>query len=770
MSRTPGAPLLMARSRTMLETLHRIVNEVNAAPNLEDALKLIVAGVKKAIKSDVCSVYLADFDSRTHVLMATDGLRQEAVGKVRLPLGRGLIGLVAERAEPLNVDDATEHPRYLRMAVTGETQYRGFLGVPIIQNRKVLGVLVVRQLDRREFNDDEVTFLFTLAAQLAGAITHARANGELTALRVGGTNLGRFYSGRPGSSGVAIGHAVVAYPAADLDAVPDREAIDIEAEEQGFRQAVAAVERDLNGLKQRLSDDLPPEDRALFDALLMMLGSDVLVTQTIEIIRSGQWAPGALRRTILEHAQVFESMDDIYLRERASDIRDLGRRVLMHLQSDSAAVIDYPADTILVGDEVSAVQLAEVPAGRLAGIASASGSSSSHVAILARAMNVPAVMGVTDLLAARLEGRELILDGYRGRVYVSPTPAVRDEYGRLASEERELGAELEGLRGLPAETVDGVQVPLFLNTGLINEMTLLGSEESAGIGLYRTELPFMIRDRFPGETVQLTNYRRVLEAFHPRPVVLRTLDIGGDKPLPYFPVREQNPFLGWRGCRISLDHPEIFLTQVRAMLRAAVGLHNLQIMLPMVSNVAEVDELQLLVQRAHDELVEEGYAVDMPRIGVMVEVPSAVYQVEELARRVDFLSIGTNDLTQYLLAVDRNNPAVAELYDDMHPAVLRALDQVVTGSRVYSRPVSICGELAGNPLATILLIGLGIDSLSMSAGSLLRVKAVVRSISASRARQLLKATLRMEEAQQVRRFMENALDDRGLGGLIRPGR
>jgi phosphotransferase system enzyme I (PtsP) len=562
----------------------------------------------------------------------------------------------------------------------------------------------------------------------------------------------------------------VTYRLADLDAVPERASLDSAAEVEAFRAAVAAVEEDLRALKARVSSELPAEDQALFDALLLMLGSDTLVTHTISIIREGQWAPGALRRTILEHARVFEAMDDIYLRERASDVRDLGRRILMHLQSDAPVPVSYPQNTILVGDEVSAIQLAEVPAEYLAGVVSAKGSSSSHVAIIARAMGVPAVMGVTELPVARMESRELIVDGYRGRVYPSPPTSVCEEYKRLVSEERELSAELDALRGLPAETTDGVKVPLFLNTGLINEMSTLGHEEAAGIGLYRTELPFMVRDRFPGESVQVANYRRVIEGFAPRPVILRTLDIGGDKPLPYFPVVEQNPFLGWRGSRVSLDHPEIFLTQVRAMLRAGIGHDNMQVMLPMISSVGEVDELLLLIQRAHDELVEEGYSVTMPRVGVMVEVPSAVYQVEELARRVDFLSVGTNDLTQYLLAVDRNNPSVAGLYDDMHPAVLRALEQVVRGAGVFNRPVSVCGELAGDPLAAILLVGLGIDSLSMSAGSLLKVKWVVRSISVSRARQLFKAALRMEDAQQVRRFMEGVLDDLGLGGLVRPGR
>lgn len=754
----------------MLETLHRIVQAVNTAASLDEALQLIVTSVKRAVQTDVCSVYLTDFEARAHVLMATDGLRQDAVGKVTLPLGRGLVGLVAERAEPVNCHDAPMHPRYLRIAATGETEYHGFLGVPIIQNRRVLGVLVVRHVAPREFNDDEVTFLFTLAAQLAGAIVFAQASGELSSINSQRRTVGRFLVGQPGSSGVAIGTAIVTYRLADLDAIPDRAATDIDTEVSAFRQAVAAVEEDLRALKRRLSEQLPVEDQALFDALLLMLGGDTLVTHTIAVIREGQWAPGALRRTIQEHAKVFEAMDDVYLRERASDVRDLGRRILMHLQSDEVGPAEYPERTILVGEEVSALQLAEVPVGKLAGVVSSQGSSASHVAIIARGMGHPAVMGVTELPVSRLEGRELIIDGYRGRVYVSPPPSVREEYQRLADEERELTAELEELRSLPAESTDGVQMSLYLNTGLVNEMSGLGVEEAAGVGLYRTELPFMVRDRFPAESVQVANYRRVIETFSPRPVVLRTLDIGGDKPLPYFPVTEQNPFLGWRGSRILLDHPEIFLTQARAMLRAGIGYHNLQIMFPMITGVTEVDECLMLILRAHDELVEEGFSVSMPRIGVMIEVPAAVYQVEELARRVDFLSVGTNDLTQYLLAVDRTNANVAGLYDDFHPAVLRALAQVIRGAQVYRKPVSLCGELAGNPLATILLLGLGFDSLSMNAGSLLRVKWVVRSISVSRARQLLKAALRMEDGQQVRRFMEGALDDMGLGALIRPGR
>ncbi len=754
----------------MLDTLRHIIQEVNGASDLGEALQIIVKRVKAAVKTDACSVYLTDFERRTHVLRATDGLRPEAVGRVALPLHRGLIGLVCERAEPVNLENAPAHPRYLFTTETGETIYHGFLGAPIILNRKVLGVLVVRQREQRQFDENEEAFLVTLAAQLAGAITHAQASGELRALQQQKGVPSRFLQGLAGAGGVALGEAVVVYPPADLNAIPDRSAEDEEREIAVFQEAVDRVRADLTGFEKKLEGDLPPEDRALFQAWILMLEGSSLVAVVNERIRDGNWAPGALRQTIEDHARVFENMEDAYLRERSSDVRDLGRRILMYMQQDAPTTIQYPEQTILVGDEVSAMQLAEVPVGRLAGVVSARGSPSSHVAILARALGVPAVMGVVAMPAGRMDRQRIILDGYRGRVYVSPQPAVLEEYQRLAQEDRELSTEMEGLRGLPAEMLDGRRVPLYLNTGLVSDMSSLGMEESEGVGLYRTELPFMVRDRFPSESAQITNYRHVLNAFAPRPVTLRTLDVGGDKPLPYFPIDESNPFLGWRGIRISLDHPEIFLTQVRAMLRAAIGLDNLRIMLPMISSVSEVDELKLLIQRAHDELKEDGYEVSLPRIGVMVEVPAAVYQTEALARRVDFLSVGTNDLTQYLLAVDRNNPRVAEIYDDLHPAVLRAVQQIVDRAAVYNRPVSICGELAGNPLATALLLGMGVESLSMSANSLLRVKWVVRSLSRTRSRDLLQAALQLEEAQAVRRLMREALEDMGLGGLVRPGK
>jgi phosphotransferase system enzyme I (PtsP) len=754
----------------MLASLRSILAAVDKAPTLDTALSVLVQDVKQAIGADVCSVYLTDPERREHVLMATDGLPPDAVGRVRIPLHRGLIGRAAERADIVNLDNANTHPCYLAINDSGEDAYRGFLGVPIIQHRRVLGVLVLRQRAPRRFADDEVTFVVTLAVQLAAAIALARSSGELARLQPRPGLTTRYLDGIAAAPGVGIGTGFVVYPPADLDAVPDKPTADTDAEIESFRTAVAEVAADIARLAERVGAALRDEDQALFDAWRLMLESESFVADTIARIHDGQWAQGALRDTVAELLAEFDRLDDPYLRERGADVRDLGRQVLMRLQRGAPPEAAYPAQTLLVGDEISAMQIGAVPRGSLAGIVSRRGSASSHVAILARGMGVPAALGVLELPVSRLEGRAVIVDGYRGRVYVQPSAAVTAEYRRLAAEERAFSAELEALRGLPAETTDGFALPLYLNTGLVVEQRPLGIDDSAGVGLYRTELPFMVRDRFPGEETQLRHYRQVLETFAPRSVTIRTLDVGGDKPLPYFPVSESNPFLGWRGIRITRDHPEIFITQVRAMLRAAIGLDNMQVLLPMITAVDELDDALALIQRACDELADEGHAVRLPPVGVMIEVPAAVYQADVLARRVSFLSVGTNDLTQYLLAVDRNNPRVAALYDEFHPAVLRALIQVVEGARAHGREVSVCGELAGDPRATPLLLGMGVHSLSMGAGSLLRVKGVLRSISRTRAKELLHKALLCESGKCVRRLSMTALEEIGLGGLVRPGR
>ena len=754
----------------MLDTLRRIVQEVNDARDLGQALEIIVERVKQSMNVDLCSVYLSDHTRRQNVLMATDGLNPESVGKVRMDFGTGLTGLVGVREEVINIADAPSHPHYHYIPKSGEENYHAYLGEPIIHHRKLLGVLVVQRHERKEFDEDGVTFLITIAAQLAGAIAHAEASGGIDVVVQSKIRRAAPFVGQPGSPGVGVGKAFVIYPAADLGAIPDRKIDDVDAEIRVFEKAVQAVREEIQSLNDRLSSKLPAEERALFDAYQLMLSSEALVGDVIAVIKKGNWASGALRDTIRDHIRTFESMEDPYLRERGEDVRDLGRRILMHLQrGGTAGPRNYPERTVLVGEEITAAMLAEVPLSQLAGVVSVAGSRTSHVAILARAMGIAAVMGA-DLPVGRIDGLETIVDGYRGQVYVSPTKAVLEEFRRLAKEEEELSADLASLQDLPSETPDGLHIPLHINSGLLADLIPKDTNGAEGIGLYRTEFPFMIRDRFPGEEEQFQLYRHVLKSFNHGPVTLRTLDVGGDKALPYFPIKEDNPFLGWRGIRITLDHPEIFLVQLRAMLRASEDLNNMYLLLPMINSVHEVDDSLAIIKRAHEELLEEGHFIEKPRVGVMIEVPSAVYQVKEIARRVDFLSVGTNDLTQYLLAVDRNNPRVAESYDALHPAVIKALIQIVEGSHAENKRVSVCGEMAGDPAAAILLVGMGVDSLSMSVANLPRIKWVVRNFTSGRARRLLKEALEYENAMMIRDKMNNVLEQAGLGGLIRAGR
>jgi phosphotransferase system enzyme I (PtsP) len=748
----------------MLDTLKRLAEDVSSAANLEDALPIIVHRVREAMEADVCSVYLKDDRTGAMVLMATEGLLPGAVGRVRLAPQEGLIGLIAERKEPLNIENAADHPRYRYFPETGEERYHGFIGVPIIHYRAVLGVLVAQQRKHRLFSSNEAAFLVTVATGLAGSIQTAQRFGGLAGPGGGPS----FIEGIAGAPGVAIGVSAVPGRLARLSDVPDREAEDPGAEESLFLAAAARVQAEIRELGARMAEVLPREEQALFDAYAMLLGKDQLVADTVRRIRAGKWAPAAWRDTILEHARAFEQMGDEYLRARASDLRDIGRRVLLALQPEVREPRAYPERCILVGEEVTAAEIAEVPPGRLIGVVSSLGSVLSHTSILAQALGIPAVMGTGELPLGRLEGMPMIVDGYQGRVYVRPSRSVVQEFERLIRDEQSLTAELQSLRDLPSTTPDGFTVSLEVNSGLIADIEPALEGGAAGVGLHRTEFPYMIRHAFPSEDDLYRNYRRILTAFAPRPVTMRTLDIGGDKALPYFAIHEGNPFLGWRGIRVTLDHPEIFVTQLRAMLRADIPSRNLRILLPMVSHVREVDEALELIERAVVELKEAGQAARTPPIGVMIEVPSAALQTASIARRVDFLSIGTNDLTQYLLAVDRNNARVAGLYDGLHPAVLRSVLHVVEAAHRIEKPVGVCGEIAGDPAGAMLLLGMGIDSLSTAASSLPRVKWVVRSFTRTHARQLLDQALEFEEAAGVRALAHLALKDAGLGSLIRP--
>jgi len=749
--------------------LRTISQEVNAAKDLSASLAIIVKQVRVAMNSHVCSVYLYDADSDRYVLMATEGLNKAAVNKVSMAANEGLVGLVGSRAETISLEDAKSHPRFLYFPETGEERYASFLGTPIIHHRQVVGVLVVQQIERRQFDEGDEAFLITMSAQLSGVIAHAEATGSIRGLGKQGKGIqeARFI-GVPGAPGAALGTAVVVLPVADLDVVPDKTITDISGQLELFALALESVRADIRKLSARLASQLRSQERALFDVYLMMLEHTALAGDVIQVIRSGQWAQGALRQVVNQHVQRFEQMDDDYLRERASDVKDLGRRLLSYLQEAHQQTLVYPDNTILVSEELSPAMLGEVPPEKLQGLVSVLGSRNSHVAILARAMGIPTVVAAVDLPYTRLDGIELIVDGYHGDVFTNPSTLLRQQYAEVVKEERLINRDLGSLRDQPCTTLDGHRLALWVNTGLLADIKRAQQRGAEGVGLYRSEVAFMGASRFPSESEQVRMYREQLEAFHPMPVTMRTLDIGGDKPLSYFPIKETNPYLGWRGIRVTLDHPEIFLVQVRAMIKASAGLDNLRILLPMISGVHELDDAQYLIHRVWGELTSEGLAVQMPQIGVMIEVPSAVYQARELAHMADFLSVGSNDLTQYLLAVDRNNARVSALYDYLHPAVLSALQEVVEAAHAAGKHVSICGEMAGDPVAAVLLMAMGFDSLSMNSTHLPKVKWLLRKMTLQYAQELLADVSTIDNPEIIHSTLNLAMSNLGLSKVLNP--
>lgn len=514
----------------MLTVLRQIIQEVAGADTLNDALEIMVGRISEALATESCTVFLLDRMSDDYVLVATHGLNPKAVNTVRIPSNKGLVGLVGEREEPINLDDAASHPRFLRVVEAHEEVYRAFLGVPIIYHRQVLGVVIVQQREPRRYDESEEAFLVTLAAQLAAIISHTETTGELDQLlRPVKEERARelVYAGVPGASGIAIGTGVVVFAPLDLDAIPDRVPDDIEAEINLLHEALLTVREDLRVLGERLFSSLPAEERALFDVYQGILESPELSQEVVDNIRAGNWAPGALRAAIQVHVRRLENLDNEYMRERAEDIKDLGRRVLVCLQKHDRAAPQYGERTILIGETIMPTDLAEVPEGCLVGVISTNGSANSHVAILARALKVPTIMGVGETPIHELQGKEIIVDGYHGQVYLSPNPAIRAEFERLIENEKKLDAELDEIRDLPALTKDGHRVGLMVNTGLGADISMSLAAGAEGVGLYRTEIPFLMRDRFPSAEEQRIIYRQLLASFSPRPVILRTLDVGG---------------------------------------------------------------------------------------------------------------------------------------------------------------------------------------------------------------------------------------------------
>lgn len=744
----------------VIHQLARIVQMVALADQPADQVNVIVESISSSMAVDVCSLYLANAGGEM-MLLASHGLAAGAVRQVRIPPGKGLVGLVASSRHPVNLADAESHPDFYYIAETEEKPFHSFCGVPLVHTGKVIGVLVVQARDIRQFSEEEQGFLVTLAAHLALLLADSPLASEGLAER------GTAVAGIRGAPGIGIGYSRLCNHG-ELYAVANAPCEDIPGALRDWHDLQVLVRQELMQEQQAIAGELSESVSGIFSAYTMLLSDPTFLGQVEKGILDGNWLPGALRQAIQHFAALFKAMDDQYLQARHEDIHHLGNKLYNAWRGIRPVVHMEDQRLILVGAQVSVSEIAAVPTGMLEGIVCFEGSSLSHTAVLANALGIPAVMG-TGAVRGLGDDTPLIVDGNNGQIMVNPGATLLAEYQQLADEQRFLMRQLERIRDLPAATPDGTQLTLYTNTGMLADISPGLANGARGVGLYRTEIPFMMHDSFPSEEEQVAVYLQVLEAYRGTPVNMRTLDVGGDKQLPYFPVaNEDNPALGWRGIRFTLDNSQLLMTQVRAMLRAAVGLDNLRILLPMVSSTVELDDFQDLLIDALAQLQAEGYAVNRPPLGVMVEVPAAISQIPFWAGKIDFLSIGSNDLSQYLLALDRNNPRVAARYDHVHPAVLLEIRRILQLATEYRIPVSLCGEMASDPVAVALLMGLGLRTLSMSASKIPRIKWLIRSLPISIAEQLSQDALKCMYPSEIRATVEAALQAAGLQELIKP--
>lgn len=747
----------------MLTRLREIVEKVAMAASLPEALELLVKETCQAMHTDVCSIYLADIPHRCFYLMATKGLKKPKGRAVSLSFDEGVVGEVGRLSELINLADIREHPNFTYLPQVKEDDLRAFLGVPIVYRRQLLGVLVVQQKERRLFNESEESFMVTLATQLGAILSQVQTKGLF----------GQYRQSRIKALSVSTG-VVMAYGWQEmsqptLDHVFKASALDIKSELNRLTVALEDATSECRRFSKRFMANSQKESAAIFDLYSHLLNDPQLRQKMTGVIQQGYVAEWAVKVVIEKFSAQFSSLKDSYMRERASDLKALGQRLLFHLDDDLSTTNTWPDRFILVADELSANLLAELPEQQLAGVIVRDGATHSHSAILVRAMGIPAIMGA-DIQPELLHNRMLILDGYRGEIFIEPEPFIMQEYRQIIDEERVLSQLAEEQLEQQAVLKNGESISVQLNAGLSIKYEQRISVGIDGVGLYRTEIPFMLQSGFPSEDEQKNRYREILSFFPNKPVVLRALDIGADKQLPYMPINEENPCLGWRGIRILLDQPEIFLIQLRAMLKANLEFKNLKILLPMVTSIDEIEEAKALLLRACAEVSREMKCeCILPPVGIMLEVPSLVFMLPQLAHRIDFISIGTNDLTQYLLAVDRNNTHVALLYDNLHPALLRSLNIIALECQRYQLPVSVCGEMAGTPMGALLLIGLGFRQLSMSGRSLPRVKYLLRHLDPAILQPFMQQVLKAETAIEIKKLSADFMERQGLGGLIRGG-
>ncbi|HUZ72480.1 MAG TPA: phosphoenolpyruvate--protein phosphotransferase [Stellaceae bacterium] len=709
--------------------LRRLRDTMAGAGTAQQRLNAVVHIIAGEMVAEVCSCYVMRAGEVLE-LFATEGLRPEAVHRTRLRVGEGLVGVIAATARPLALADAQSHPDFAYRPETGEEIFHSLLGVPILRGGHVVGVLVVQNRTLRHYTEDEVEALQTIAMIVAEMV----ASGELVnplelqpANAVGAQPLR--LEGVRINGGLAQGAAVLHEPRVVIRQVV---AENPQQELERLRGAVASMQSAIDDLLAASDVADHGEPRDVLESYRMFAADRGWVQRMTEAVRSGLTAEAAVQKVQEDTRVRLSQASDPYLRERLVDLDDLATRLQRHLSGRhlTAAAAELPDEFILIARAMGPAELLDYDRRRLRGLVLEEGSPTAHVAIVARALDIPVVGRVNDVLSRVETGDLVAVDGDEAVVVLRPTEDVQQAIEQRIDVERGERIRYAALRGVPAETLDGVRVSLQLNSGLLLDLPYLDETGAEGIGLFRTELHYMLRDRFPTVEQQTQLYRRVLEQVGDRPVTFRTLDVGGDKLLPYMPEStDENPAMGWRAIRIALDRPAILRQQLRALIRAAAG-RRLRIMFPMIAEVAELEAaravLDLELERAWRRDCDPLPAV--VEVGAMLEVPSLLFQLDALMPRIDFLSVGTNDLVQFFFACDRGNPQLAERYDPLSPPVLRALGAVVAAAARHRVQLALCGEMAGEPLGAAALLGVGFRTLSMSPASLGRVKATIRSL------------------------------------------
>ncbi len=746
----------------LLEDISRIVV---SSHDLHETLDHITALLADRMGVQVCSLYLVENGSL--VLRSTRGLKPSAVGKVTMAPGEGLTGLTFDRAEPVSVERAEDHPRYKFFEGIGEEAFHSYLGVPLIHRKKPIGVLAVQTVAPRAFTSDDIRLLVTAASQVSTVIANARLLDRQAQEKDAGAvapPVETFLRGIGVSPGVAAGMAHPIDEDLGLETYPSPAARDVDTELAQLESALVRSVEDVEGLREQVTRALTDEDGAIFHAHLLILEDRGLQDKVRERIRAGDSAAQAVWGVARDYIDAFRKLDDPYLRERAADVRDVAQRLLQHLREEGPApeTLEFDQPTIVVADDLTPSQFVRLIQPQLVGVALARGGRNSHTAILSRSAGIPAVVGLESDLPPVKPGQPMILDGNAGLVYFSPPEAVVREYERLAEDGSRLSVELLSHVGEPCVSRDGLPLRLLGNAALLSDIPKILAGGGQGVGLYRTEFPFLIRATFPDEDEQVQIYEKILQSLEGRVATLRTLDVGGDKTLPYLPLpKEDNPHLGWRSIRVSLEMEEPFRIQVRALLRASL-LGPVRIVFPMISTVEELRRARDILEEERATLSRRGIEVPPVPVGAMVEVPSAALALDRLAPFADFFSIGTNDLVQYLLAVDRANRRVAHLYDPLNPTVLEVIHRISESGNRLDRPISVCGEMASRSLGAAALLAVGIEEFSVSPGALPRILRLLQTADVSRLKELSSQLRAATTAADVRQALRQELSDQAV--------